>query len=79
MGNIDREHGGQFAMPLTQQDLAEALGLTAVHINRVVRQLMKERVLEISKGQVTVLDLSALKEIAEFDPSYLHAQSIDRQ
>lgn len=79
MGNIDGEHGGQFAMPLTQQDLAEALGLTAVHINRVVRQLMKERVFEISKGQVTVLDLSALKEIAEFDPSYLHAQSIDTQ
>ncbi|MBE2994188.1 Crp/Fnr family transcriptional regulator [Sphingomonas sp. CFBP 13603] len=78
MRNIDREDGGQFAMPLTQPDLAEALGLTAVHINRVVRQLMKEGVLEIRKGQVTVLDLPALTEIAEFDPSYLHAQSIDK-
>ena len=78
MSNIDREEGGQFAMPLTQPDLAEALGLTAVHINRVVRQLMKEGVLEIRKGQVTVLDLPALTEIAEFDPSYLHAQSINK-
>lgn len=77
MRNIDREDGGQFAMPLTQPDLAEALGLTAVHINRVVRQLMKEGVLEIRKGQVTVLNLPALTEIAEFDPGYLHAQSIN--
>jgi CRP-like cAMP-binding protein len=77
MRNIDREEGGQFAMPLTQPDLADALGLTAVHINRVVRELMQEKILEIRKGQVTVLDLAALTKIAEFDPNYLHAQSID--
>ena len=65
-------------MPLTQLDLAEALGLTAVHINRVVRLLRKEQVMEISKGQMTVLDLAALTQIADFDPVYLHAQAIDR-
>lgn len=78
MRNIDREDAGRFAMPLTQPDLAEALGLTAVHINRVVRQLQKEQVVEISKGQVTVLDLIALTQIADFDPGYLHAQVIDQ-
>jgi CRP-like cAMP-binding protein len=78
MRNIDREDAGRFAMPLTQVDLAEALGLTAVHINRVVRQLHKEQVVEIRKGQVTVLDLAALTRIAEFDPGYLHPQAINR-
>lgn len=78
MRNIDRESSGQFAMPLTQPDLAEALGLTAVHVNRVVRQLLKDGVLEIRRGQVAVLDLPALTEIAEFDPAYLHAHSIDK-
>lgn len=79
MRNIDREDDGRFAMPLTQLDLAEALGLTAVHINRVVRQLHNEKVVEIRKGQVTILDLAALTQIAEFDPGYLHTQAIDRR
>lgn len=77
MRNIDCENAGCFAMPLTQLDLAEALGLTAVHINRVVRLLRKEQVVEISKGQMTVLDLAALTQIADFDPVYLHSQAID--
>lgn len=77
MCNIDLEVAGQFAMPLTQTDLAEALGLTPVHINRVVRQLLNEGVVEVRKGHVTVLDLAALTQIADFDPSYLHTQSID--
>jgi CRP-like cAMP-binding protein len=78
MRNIDREDAGRFAMPLTQPDLAEALGLTPVRINRVVRQLHKEHVVEIHKGLVTVLDLSALTQIADFEPRYLHAQAIDQ-
>lgn len=77
MSNIDSEHNGQFTMPLTQPDLAEALGLTPIHVNRVVRQLLADEVVDIHRGEVKVLDLEALVRIADFDPSYLHAQSID--
>lgn len=69
---------GQFAMSLTQPYLAEALGLTAVHLNRVVRQFSKDGIFELGRGQVKVFDLAALTEIAGFDPSYLHAQFVDR-
>ena len=78
MRNINAENSGQFDMPLTQPDLAEALGLTPIHINRVVRQLLADKVVEIHRGEVTVLDQDALVRIADFDPSYLHAQSIDQ-
>ena len=77
MNNIDCESNGQFAMPLTQPDMAEALGLTPIHINRVIRQLLADKVLEIHRGEVNVIDEAALIRIADFDPSYLHAQSID--
>ena len=77
MRNIGAESDGQFHMPLTQPDLAEALGLTPIHVNRVVRQLLADNVLEVRRGEVTVLDHAALIRIADFDPSYLHAQSID--
>ena len=78
MRSIDAEQDGQFDMPLTQPDLAEALGLTPIHINRVVRQLLADKVLEIRRGEVTILNRAALIQIADFDPSYLHAQSIDQ-
>ena len=78
MKNIDAVSDGQFNMPLTQPDLAEALGLTPIHINRVVRQLLSDKVLEIHRGEVKVLDQDALVRIADFDPSYLHAQAINR-
>ena len=78
MRNIDAVRDGQFNMPLTQPDLAEALGLTPIHINRVVRQLLADNILEIHRGEVKVLDQEALVQIADFDPSYLHAQMIDR-
>lgn len=77
MSNIDLENNGQFAMPLTQPDIAEALGLTSIHTNRVIRQLLADKVLEIYRGQVNVIDQAALVRIADFDPSYLHAQTID--
>ena len=77
MKNIDAVNEGQFNMPLTQPDLAEALGLTPIHVNRVVRQLLADKVLEIHRGEVTVLDQDALVRIADFDPSYLHAQAIN--
>lgn len=71
MRNIDRVDQGQFATPLTQPYLAEALGLTADHLNRVVRQFSKNGIFELGRGQVKVFDLAALTEIAGFDPSYL--------
>lgn len=64
--------GGSFSMPLTQADLAEACGITAVHVNRCLRELRENGVLLVKAGDVRVLDQERLKHLAEFDPDYLY-------
>jgi CRP-like cAMP-binding protein len=61
-----------FAFPLTQRDLADSVGLTNVHVNRVLQALRHEKLVTFDSGAVTILDLDALVEKAEFDPHYLH-------
>lgn len=77
MRNIGQTLETDFAMPLTQIDLADTLGMTPVHVNRVLRALAADGVLEVRRRAVRVLDLPALVRIADFDPSYLHAQSVE--
>lgn len=60
-----------FACPLTQYHLADALGLTAVHVNRVLRRLREDNLLTFRNGYVTILDFERLKDMAGFDTGYL--------
>ncbi len=61
-----------FDLPMTQIDLADALGLSAVHVNRVIQELRRGGLLELRKHSVFLRDLPRLQEIAEFDDLYLH-------
>ncbi len=61
--------GPSFSMPLTQEVLADALGLSIVHVNRVLQQLRRERLLEMRAGKATLLQPQLLAEIADF-PAY---------
>lgn len=65
-----QDHG--FALPLTQLHLADALGLTPVHINRTLQTLRNAQLLRLGRGFVEILDWDMLAEIAEFNPSYLN-------
>jgi CRP-like cAMP-binding protein len=60
-----------FACPLTQYHLADALGLSAVHVNRVLRQLREAGLVTVRDGHVTFRDLDRLADLAGFDPEYL--------
>ena len=60
-----------FACPLTQYLLADALGLSAVHVNRVLRKLRESGMVTFHDGFVTFDAYSRLTEFAEFDPTYL--------
>ncbi|WP_372806562.1 Crp/Fnr family transcriptional regulator, partial [Loktanella salsilacus] len=60
-----------FDCPLTQYHLADALGLSAVHVNRVLRELREKGLLTFQKGQVEILDFKGLVALAEFDLGYL--------
>jgi CRP-like cAMP-binding protein len=56
----------QFGMPLTQEVLADATGLSVVHVNRILQQLRRERLLEIHSGRVRFLNLPALVTISDY-------------
>lgn len=60
-----------YACPLTQYHLADALGLSSVHVNRVLRLLRENGLVTFRDGQVTFDDHDRLVELAEFDPAYL--------
>ncbi|WP_340692415.1 Crp/Fnr family transcriptional regulator [Hyphomonas sp.] len=60
-----------FACPLTQYHLADALGLSAVHVNRVLRELRERGLLTFQKGKVTIHDFDRLVDLVEFDLAYL--------
>lgn len=70
---IGRVTGNTFPMPLTQEQIGEAMGVTSVHTNRILRQLRLEGVLEIHRGMVNILDEHKLQQLAQFDGRYLHA------
>lgn len=63
---------GSFGLPLTQDDLADALGLTPVHVSRTLKRLREEGLMTFRRGQIVVTDMPRLKELAQFDPNYLH-------
>ncbi len=60
-----------FDCPLTQYHLADLLGLSAVHVNRVLRHLREEGLVTFQKGRVVFDDPAGLTELAGFDRSYL--------
>lgn len=60
-----------YECPLSQYLLADALGLSAIHINRVLRQLREEGLMTFRNGKVTFDNLDQLVELAGFDKAYL--------
>ncbi len=63
---------GRFTLALTQPELAEACGLTGVHVNRTLRTLREEGLMNFRSGEVTILDQKRLAAVAEFEPDYLY-------
>ena len=59
-------------LPITQEDLGDALGLSLVHVNRTLMLLRTTGSVEFRGGKLTVRNWEQLVEIAEFDGSYLH-------
>lgn len=62
----------KFDFPVTQTVLADALGLSTVHVNRVVQELRREGFVAWRGTHVTIKDWDALARLAEFDPTYLN-------
>ena len=70
--NVGLTSHGRFELPLTQSVLGDALGLTAVHVNRVLRKLRLGGIMELTKGSLIISDVTRLASVAGFDDNYLH-------
>jgi CRP-like cAMP-binding protein len=61
-------------LPITQGEFADALGVTNVHVNRVLQQLRTDGLIELSGDRLNIPDWEKLKQVGEFDPTYLHLE-----
>jgi CRP-like cAMP-binding protein len=58
--------------PITQADLGDATGMTPMHVSRMLQKLRDEKLITLKSKSLTILDPERLKEVAGFNPNYLH-------
>jgi CRP-like cAMP-binding protein len=61
-----------FAMPLTQEELADTLGLSTVHVNRMMMELREKELITTNGKRLTINNVERLQDFAQFNPIYLH-------
>ena len=74
LGIVGLTDGDEYALPLTQTDLAECLGLTQIHVNRTLKELRQRKLVEFRSGRVKIFGMKELAAVAEFDPAYLYLE-----
>lgn len=74
--SVGLTQGSSCEFPLTQNDLADATGLTAVHVNRTLQELRRAGLIVLQGRTLTIPDMDRLKNAALFNSNYLH---LDRE
>lgn len=64
--------GGTIDFPLTQELLADLLGLSQVHVNRTLQQLRRDRLIELQGGRLTILQPTVLRKVGQYRTLFLH-------
>jgi CRP-like cAMP-binding protein len=64
--------GGSYELPITQTELADTVGLSAVHVNRVLQRLRTLELITLKSGRLVISDVAKLNEFSGFNPNYLH-------
>ena len=62
----------RFELPMSQEQIADATGLTPVHVNRMLHALAADGIISRDKRLVDILDWKRMRRVADFDPAYLH-------
>lgn len=75
MTAIGLTEDGTFDFPLTQEELADAIGMTAVHVNRTLQKLRGDGLVELTGRVLMILDIDGLRRKGEFEAGYLHLRS----
>ena len=72
LDTVGRADGDSFQLFVTQDELGDTLGITPVHVNRVLQQLRELGLIELHGRSLTIPDVPLLERFAEFKPNYLH-------
>ncbi|WP_010186287.1 Crp/Fnr family transcriptional regulator [Sphingomonas sp. PAMC 26605] len=75
---VGMTQGYSYRLPLTQFDLAECLGLTAIHVNRTLRELRMSRLVTFRNKTVVIENFAGLAKLAEYDSDYLYVDKRPR-
>jgi len=65
-----RDHS--YPLPLTQVQIGETIGASIVHVNRILRRMRADHLLEHKDGRLIIMNWEGLSEVADFDPGYLN-------
>lgn len=71
--------GRRQSMPLTQEQLADAVGLTSVHVNRILQQMKAEGLIRREKRQVIIEDWRRMRSVGDFNPAYLQQKQVSME
>jgi len=74
LNTVGRARDGRCDFPLTQNDLADATGLTSVHVNRTLQDLRRDGLIELERKQLHILDMERMMDVAMFNANYLHLE-----
>jgi CRP-like cAMP-binding protein len=61
-----------YTLPITQTELADTVGLSSIHVNRVLKTLRERELITWTKSEIKILDVPGLKSYSDFNPNYLH-------
>lgn len=73
---VGHTNGNSCDFPLTQNDLGEIGGMSAVHVNRTLQAMRSDHLIELEDRVLTIPDFDALADVAMFDPAYLHLDHV---
>ena len=69
---IGRVDGFSYALPITQEELSNAAGISVIHANRVLQHLRQLDLITFDRGRLDILNWEELRHLADFDAAYLH-------
>jgi CRP-like cAMP-binding protein len=72
MRNVGLATDHSYQLPLTQEELGDTLGLTPVHVNRVLQRMRADGLISLDRGALTIHDYRRLEDASGFNPNYLH-------
>jgi CRP-like cAMP-binding protein len=72
MASVGLTSDGEFPFPVTQAELADALGMSSVHVNRILQTYRAQRILDLQRNNIHIANYEKIVSAGGFDPAYLH-------